>query len=428
MQSFRTIQAALRTLRRSPLRSLLTTLGIILGVASVIIIIGLGAGARKQIAEIIARLDNDLITANSVERLYFRSPDRNMTYLNKVPQLVLDDYEAVRREVGGIAAMTPELNGHADARSTGSNVGIEVKGGSTDYLVLEGHELLSGVMFDEVDVRRAERVCVVSQDLAEKMFPVDDPVGRLLLLNGVPFTVLGVFISKASPYARPDSTGIAVVPYTSFERRVQVLQEKSGGYSTITVRAADRGNREAVRLAIDDVMQRRRGNRVAEMQVIIGTPMSESLAAQEESGQVMRILLASIGSVSLIVGGIGIMNIMLVSVTERTREIGLRLAVGGRGRDILRQFLTEAVMLSLVGGVLGILLGVGGIWSLANLESIPTLGRMVGAMGAAKFKPIVSSEAVIVAFFSCVAIGVFFGWYPARKAAQLDPIEALRHE
>ncbi|HXJ76113.1 MAG TPA: ABC transporter permease [Candidatus Dormibacteraeota bacterium] len=405
MNLLATFRIAVRALRRNTLRTLLTMLGIIIGVGAVIAMVSIGNGAKAQMESRVASLGQNVIQvfSGSVSRGGFRGGFGSSGTLTR------EDYESLRREISGVNGASPEVRNFSQLAYGNQNLNSQVMGVGADYVEIRSWPLASGANFTENDVRNANKVALIGKTTADTLFGDSDPVGQVLRVKSAPFTIVGLLSAKGTSMMGSDQDDVVLVPYTSAMRRL------SGDttFRSIMVQAADKDTIPQVQQQIIDLLRQRH-------RIVDGREDDFMVRTQQEisdfatdSAKIMTYLLAAVASVSLIVGGIGIMNIMLVSVTERTREIGLRMAVGARGRDILMQFLIEAVTLSLVGGLIGILLGWGG----AQLVS-----RNLG------WSTLVSLESIMTAFVFSAAIGVFFGFYPARKAAQLDPIDALRYE
>ena len=400
-----TFKIAVRALRRNTLRTLLTMLGIIIGVSAVIAMVAIGNGAKSQVERQIASLGQNviLVLSGNVSRGRF-----SMGF-GSAGTLTREDYDALRKELDGISGISPEVRSFAQIATGSQNINSQILGVGEDYLDIRAWPLASGVNFTETDVRTANKVALIGKTTANTLFGDGDPVGQIIRIKTSPFTIVGELGSKGMSMTGSDQDDVVLVPYTSAMVRL------SGGttFRSFNVQAATPKLLPDVQNQIIEMLrQRHRITDGREDDFIVRTQEEISDMATQTS-KTMTVLLGAIAGVSLLVGGIGIMNIMLVSVTERTREIGVRMAVGARGRDILLQFLIEAVTLSLLGGLIGILLGVGG-------------ARVVSAKVG--WTTLVSPESMILAFLFSAAIGVFFGFYPARKAAQLDPIEALRYE
>src|SRR5271156_5010195 len=400
-----TLRLALRALRRNKLRSTLTALGIIIGVGAVIAMVGIGNGAKSQVEAQIASLGQNvvLVFAGNWSSSGVRSG------WGGAGTMTVDDALAISREVPGVLSVSPEVRDRQQAQANGLNWNTQVLGEGQDYLDIREWPLEDGAMFTDQDVRGTTKVCVIGKTIVAQLFPNEDPVGKTLRIRDIPFKVLGVLSPKGLSVMGTDQDDVVVIPYTSEMKRVS----RRTNLSSINVQSASPDFTDIVQRGMSDLLRQRHR---------LGTGRDDdfTIRGQQEiadtftaTTRIMTVLLGAIASVSLIVGGIGIMNIMLVSVTERTREIGIRMAVGAHGRDILLQFLIEATSLSSMGGVIGIVLGIGAAKVLSIFASWPTL---------------VSPLSVVLSFMFSACVGIFFGFYPARKAAALDPIEALRYE
>jgi len=400
-----TLNVAFRALRRNKLRSVLTALGIIIGVAAVIAMVGIGNGAKAQVEMQIASLGQNviLIFSGSTTSSGIR------TGWGGAGTLKIEDAEAIRREVSGVIAVSEEVRSTSQVAAGNQNWLTQVLGESAEYLEIRQWPLADGAPFTPQDVRSANKVCVIGRTTATQVFGNDDPVGQVLRIKNVPFIVTGVLTPKGLSALGPDQDDVVIMPYTSAMKRV------IGGTTlrNINVQVGDARQLPAAQQQIISLLRQRHNIRAGKDDDFTVRGQQEIADMATAQSKTMTLLLGAIAGVSLIVGGIGIMNIMLVSVTERTREIGVRLAVGAHGRDILTQFLIEAVALSSVGGIIGIAFGIGASKILSIYASWPTL---------------ISITSIMVAFLFSAGVGVFFGFYPARKAAALDPIEALRYE
>ena len=402
MRFINTIKVALRALRRSAMRSVLTALGIIIGVAAVIAMVSIGNGAKSQVEASIASLGQNII---SVFPGNFTTGGVRGGF-GSASTLTVEDVLAIRNEVAGIEAISPEMRDRSQVLANGLNWNTQVNGEDVSYLEIRIWTIAAGDMFSEGDVRGAAKVCVIGKTVSDQLFQGDDPVGQTLRIRNIPFKVLGVLGSKGFDFRGQDQDDVVLIPYTSHLKRIA----RRPNLNSILIAAQSPDQMARIQQDVTDLLQQRRNGREPDFTVRNQQELAEAATA---SSKTMTVLLAAIAGVSLIVGGIGIMNIMLVSVTERTREIGIRLAVGAHGRDVLTQFLVEAIILSSMGGALGVLLGVGSSQLVSKINGWPVL---------------VSTSAIFGAVAFSAAIGVFFGFYPARKAAQLDPIEALRYE
>jgi len=397
-----TIFIALRALRRNVLRSVLTALGIIIGVAAVIATFSIGNGAKAQVEAQVASLGQNVITVFSGS--FGGGGVRGGG--GSAPTLTVEDYEGIVNEVSGVLAASPEVRDRSQVLANGLNWNTSVTGEGPDYPDIRTWPIAAGTMFSDQDVRGVAKVCVVGKTVADQLFPNQDAVGETLRVRDIPMKIVGVLASKGFNLFGQDQDDVVIVPYTSHMKRIS----KRTYLSSILVQAESAEAIDRVQKDITDLLQQRRKGKEPDFTVRNQVELAQTAT---ETSKTMTVLLAAIASVSLVVGGIGIMNIMLVSVTERTREIGIRLAVGARGRDVLSQFLTEAVLLSVLGGGLGI--GTG-FWL------APIVTKQF------EFPTLISNSSVIMAFSVSAVIGIVFGFFPALKAAQLDPIDALRYE
>ena len=410
MNPLQSARVALRALRVNKLRSALTMLGIIIGVGAVIAMVGVGAGAQARVAEQIQSLGSNLIIVLS------GSTTASGIRLGQGSQLTIteEDSLAIAREIPAVQASAPSMRGNAQVVYGNLNWATGIQGVTPDYSEAREWSVVAGRFLTSEDVDGATKVALLGQTTAMNLFGEADPLGQIIRIKKVPFTVVGLLDRKGQNSWGQDQDDVIIIPLTTAKKKVLGVSQanaRSVGAISVKIRPGE-DMAEAENQMRGLLRQRHRLQPYQDDDFTIRN-LSEILQAQEESSKVMTYLLAAIASVSLLVGGIGIMNIMLVSVTERTREIGLRMAVGARGKDILLQFLVEAVTLSLIGGVIGIALGLGGSRAISEF---------------AEWRTQVPPEAIAMAFGFAAAVGVFFGFYPARKAARLDPIEALRYE
>ena len=396
------IKVAIRALLRNTMRSILTALGIIIGVGAVIAMVSIGNGAKAQVEAQVASLGQNVITVFSGSM----SSGGMRGGWGSAPTLTIEDAEAIEREVTGIVGVSPEVRDRNQVLANGLNWNTSVNGASPSSPDTRSWKIANGAMFSEQDVRSVAKVCVIGKTVADQLFANSDPVGQTLRIRNIPFKILGVLDAKGFNLFGQDQDDTVIVPYTSHMKRLS----RRTNISSILIQAASAEVIDKVQKDITEVLTQRRKGREPDFTVRNQVELAQTATA---TTQTMTLLLAAIASVSLLVGGIGIMNIMLVSVTERTREIGIRLAIGAHGSDVLMQFLIEATILSSLGGVIGILLGIGSSQLVSHLNGWPVL---------------VSTASVVIAFVFSAAVGMFFGFYPARKAAQLDPIDALRYE
>ena len=402
MRFTNTFRVSLRALRRNTMRSILTALGIIIGVAAVITMVSIGNGAKAMVEAQVAALGQNLITV--MPGSYSSGGMRSGFGFS--PTLFPEDFEAIANDVEDIDGASPEVRDSQQVLANGLNWRTNVNGVGPDYPYVKNWPLTAGAMFSDQEVKSLAKVAVIGKVVAEQLFPNEDAVGQTIRIRNLPFRVIGVLGPKGVTPWGSDQDDIVLVPYSSHMRRIS----RRTSVSSIQIQASTPESIDKVKLAVEDLLTQRRRGREPDFIVRTQEELANTFTA---TNRTMTLLLACIASVSLIVGGIGIMNIMLVSVTERTREIGIRLAIGAHGRDVLTQFLIEAVLLSTMGGVMGVLVGVGASQLVAQYMGWPIL---------------VSSLSVIIAVGFSASVGVFFGFYPARKAAQLDPIDALRYE
>jgi putative ABC transport system permease protein len=404
------IRIALRALRVNKLRSILTMLGIIIGVGAVITMIAIGSGAQAQVEEQIKALGTNLIvvTPGSVTAGGVRMGAGARANLTE------DDAYALQRELSDVQAAAPTLRGTGQVVFGGSNWSTGYFGVTPEYLEVRNWVIASGKAFDTADVSGASKVVLLGETVARTLFGDSDPIGQIVRVRKVPMEVIGVLERKGQSLQGQDQDDIILMPISTVRHRVLgITHAKLRSVGPISVKIREGADMARAEAEMRTLLRQRHRLQPGQEDDFTLRNLSEVLGAREESTRIMTLLLAAVASVSLLVGGIGIMNIMLVSVTERTREIGLRMAVGARARDILSQFLVEAVTLALVGGILGILLGIGGSYAIAHF---------------AGWRTSLNINAIILAVGFAAAVGVFFGFYPARKASRLLPIEALRYE
>ena len=404
------LRLALRALAVNKLRSALTMLGIIIGVAAVIVMIAVGAGAQARVEQQIRSLGANLLLILSGAR----TQGGVRLGVGSNYTLSEEDALAINREIAEALA-APALRGGAQVVWGNSNWATQIYGTTPDYLEVRQWPLAQGRVFEPAEMAGAGKVCVVGQTVVRQLFASADPVGQVIRIKRVPFTVVGVLETKGQSLMGSDQDDVILVPIATARSRVlgSASLAKQSAVSTIWVKVADGYDTKVVEEQVRALLRQRHRLQPGAEDDFSLRNLAEFMAAQEAASRVLAMLLAAVASVSLVVGGIGIMNIMLVSVTERTREIGLRMALGARTRDILGQFLVEAVTLSLIGGLVGVLIGVGGALAVARI---------------ADWQVVLPGGAVALAVAFAFAIGVFFGFYPARKAARLNPVEALRFE
>jgi len=399
------MKVATRALGKNKMRSGLTMLGIVIGVAAVIAMVGIGQGAKQMVNDQIAALGENLLNifpgSQQAGGFHFGA--------GSITTLTPEDAAAIRDNCPAIKLISPVARSGAQVVAGNLNWATSIEGYGPDFLDIRSWPLASGAFLTEQDVKGATKVCVLGKTVVDNLFPGQDPIGQIVRIKKLPFRVIGVLSSKGQNAFGQDQDDIIVAPYTTVLRKVS-------GRTNINYIIASAVNKASITLAstqITDLLrQRHRISPNDDSDFTIRSQVDIATVANSTSG-IMSILLGAIASVSLMVGGIGIMNIMLVSVTERTREIGIRMAVGAKGRDIMIQFLAESIVLSLIGGIMGIGLGVLSAKIISALLHWPVF---------------TSVPAIAMSFFFAGFVGVFFGFYPARKASQLDPIEALRFE
>ncbi len=402
------LRIALRALMANKMRSGLTMLGIIIGVGAVIAMIAVGSGAKKRIADQIASMGSNILIVLSGS-----STSGGLRHgTGTVPTLTIDDSKAILNEIPGVRLVAPHISGVAQVVYGNQNWSTIVYGTIPELLEIREWSLQSGRVFTQQDLDGANKVCLLGKTVVDNLFGGIDPIGQIVRIKKVPFTVIGVLNPKGQSAFGTDQDDTIFVPLTTAQKRL-FGQQFPGMVRVITVQAKEPEVMKTVEEQITELLRQRHRIQPGQENDFSVRNLTEVASSAEESAKVMSLLLGAIASISLIVGGIGIMNIMLVSVTERTREIGIRVAVGAKSKDILLQFLIESLVLSLVGGALGIGIGIAGTFILSHFTQWPVL---------------FSIEAIGLAFFFAGSVGVFFGFYPARKASLLNPIEALRYE
>jgi len=402
------LRIALRALMVNKMRSTLTMLGIIIGVGAVIAMIAVGSGAKQRIADQIASMGSNLLMVMSGS-----STSGGIRFgSGTVPTLTVDDAKAILSEIPSVKYVAPTLMGVAQVVYGNQNWSTSIVGTTPEMLDIREWPVALGRPFSQQDVDGATKVCLLGMTVVENLFGGIEPIGQIVRIKKVPFTVIGVLSYKGQTTFGQDQDDTIFVPLTTAQKRLFGMQFP-GMVRMISVQAKGPEVMEEAEKEINAILRQRHRIQPNQDNDFTVRNLTELMATAEQSASVMSLLLGAIASISLIVGGIGIMNIMLVSVTERTREIGIRIAVGAKGRDILLQFLIESLVLSLIGGIVGIGIGVAGTLILSSFTQWPTL---------------FSIKAILLAFLFSSLVGVFFGFYPARKASLLNPIEALRYE
>ncbi len=408
MNILRTSRIALRALARNKMRSFLTALGIIIGVGAVIAMVSLGEGAKKGVEERFNSLGTNLLNVFPGSRSHHGISSGGGGWQS----LKVEDAEAIAAQCDAVRYVSPSVNERTQVVYANKNWNTSVQGVGARYPEVRNWEIAAGTFFDEAQVVAAGKVCVLGTEVKKSLFEDEDPIGKVIRVKGIPFRVLGILKSKGEASGFFNRDDVIVMPYTTVMKRLSGEDH----INSIDVQAVSMDRTVEAKGQIEELLRIR--HKIApgaddDFQV---RNMAEIAEGAAQSTQIMGILLGSIASISLLVGGIGIMNIMLVSVTERIREIGIRMAVGAREKDILLQFLTEAVVLSFLGGALGVVFGIA---SSKLMKYIPIF---------AGWKTVISPQAILLAFAFSASVGIFFGFYPARKASKLDPIEALRYE
>lgn len=406
MNTTNLLKIALRALANNKLRGFLTMLGIIIGVASVITMLAIGQGSKRSIQAQISEMGSNMIMIQPGADM--RGGVRQDA--SAMETLKLQDYEDIVNETRYVSATSPSVNSSGQAIYGANNAPTTVYGISPDYMEIRRYEVEDGDMFSDQDVQTAAKVCVIGKTVVDNLFPGgENPVGKVIRFQKLPFRVVGVLKSKGYNSMGMDQDDLILAPYTTIQKKILAITHLQG----ITCSAL---KEEYTDQAIDEISEiLRRNHRLRETDDDDFTilSMQELSTMLTSTTDIMTTLLAAVAGISLLVGGIGIMNIMYVSVTERTREIGLRMSIGAKGMDILAQFLIESILISVTGGLIGVLFGVGA----ALIVNV-----------VAHFPIYIQPWSVLLSFVVCTVTGVFFGWYPAKKAAQLDPIEAIRYE
>jgi putative ABC transport system permease protein len=408
MKPVSSLKVALRALRINKMRSFLTMLGIIIGVGAVIVMVAIGSGASEMIAQQIASMGSNLImvlpgaTTAGGARMG----------LGTVSTLTSDDAKAIKEECSAIKDVAPTWGGVTQVVYGNQNWNTSVTGTTPPFFDIRDWPVATGRIFNEQEISGAVKVAVIGQTIVENLFGAESPLGQIIRIKKVPFTIIGVLSRKGQSPQGQDQDDAIYIPLTTSQKKV-FGSSLPKTVRIILVQALDLNQMAEAEKQVNELLNQRHRTQPGALQDFTVRNLTEIMATAEQSAKVMSLLLGSIALVSLLVGGIGIMNIMLVSVTERTREIGIRMAVGARGRDILFQFLTESIVLSMVGGVIGIILGVVGAKVMASFTG---------------WNVLISYGALLLSFSFAAAVGIFFGFYPARKASRLNPIDALRYE
>ncbi len=406
MKIINLIRLAIKALQRNKLRALLTMLGIIIGVASVITMMSIGEGSKQSINASLASMGSNMITIMP----YSNEPGGARASGSSLKTLTIKDVEALETDAPHIANISPLASSSGQAISGANNWPTSIQGVSPEYLDIRKLSVKDGIVFTGQDVKSSAKVCLLGKTVVDNLFPNgDSPLGKIIRFGKIPMQVIGVLTPKGTSNFGQDQDDIIIAPYTTVQKRVL----SSIYFSQIYASATREEDSDAAVAEVNTVLRsthRIRADQEDDFQV---RTQAELMTMMNSTSSMMTALLTAVASISLVIGGIGIMNIMYVSVTERTREIGLRMSIGARGIDILLQFLIEAIMISITGGVIGVVLGVSAALILPSMLNWPT---------------VISESSIVISFLVCAVTGIFFGYYPAVKASKLDPIEALRYE
>lgn len=397
---------AMKALQRNKLRAFLTMLGIIIGVGAVIAMVAIGQGSKKSIQDQLSSMGSNMITIR---------PNSNVTAgarldFSSVQTLTAQDIIAIQKQAKYINAVSPAVSSRGQVINGSMNWSTSMQGVSPDYLTIRNWPLQEGVSFADKDVKEAGKVCLLGQTVVSNIFSNgESPVGKIIRFNKIPFKVIGTLVPKGENAFGQDQDDIIIAPYTTMQQRITA----SVYFQNIYASAIDESSTGKASYEIEDILRASHKLKQSDEDDFTVRTQAELINTFSATSQLLTVLLTAIAGISLVIGGIGIMNIMYVSVTERTKEIGLRMSIGARGRDILMQFLVEAIMISITGGIIGIFLGIASAKLITIILKWPTL---------------VAESSILLSFAVCAVTGIFFGYYPALKASKLDPIDALRYE
>jgi putative ABC transport system permease protein len=408
MKLINLLRIALRALRRNKLRAFLTMLGIIIGVAAVIAMVAIGQGSKQSIQDQLSSMGSNMITIR---------PSSNQTVgggarleSSNLQTLTVEDIKAIQNQATFITAVSPAVQSRGQVINGSLNWPTQIQGVSPDYMSIRAWTLKDGIAFSDEDVRSAAKVCIIGQTVYENTFaPGESAIGKIIRYNKIPVKIIGVLSEKGENAFGQDQDDVVLAPYTTVQKRILAIPY----IQTIYASARDESSTTQAVAELTDILRASHKLKGADEDDFSVRTQAELISTFSSTSELLTVLLTAIAAISLVIGGIGIMNIMYVSVTERTKEIGLRMSIGAKGRDILLQFLTEAIMISITGGIIGVLLGITASRLITLFLSWPTL---------------VSESSVMLSFVVCAITGIFFGYYPAQKASRLDPIEALRYE
>lgn len=400
------LKVALKALNNNKMRCFLTMLGVIIGVGAVIAMLAIGQGSKNSIKAQISEMGSNMIMIfpGAERRGGVRQSSDDMQTLKPA------DYEAIVNQATTVAHITPTVNSTGQWINGNSNYPSQLQGVNSEFLDIRQRKVVKGEMFTEEDVKRAAKVAVLGKTLVDNLFPDgSDPIGKVVRFGSIPMTIIGILDEKGYNTMGQDQDNLALAPYTTVMKRVLATDYLQG----IQASAIDEEQTERTIAELTDILRTQHKLKDTDEDNFTIRSMQELAEMISSTSSMMTVLLAAVAGISLLVGGIGIMNIMIVSVTERTREIGLRMSIGARGRDIMMQFLIEAVIISVTGGILGILLGSFTTWMIKVIANWPVM---------------IEASSVVLSFVVCTIIGIIFGFYPAAKASNLDPIEAIRYE
>jgi putative ABC transport system permease protein len=408
MNPLNLLQLAWRALLRNKLRAFLTMLGIIIGVASVITMVSIGEGSKQSIRSQLSSMGSNMVTIR---------PSSNQTVgggarvgSSGLQTLKVPDAELLKKQASYLTAVSPAVQSSGQVINSAKNWPTTIQGVSPEYLSIREWKLKDGITFSDEDVKTANKVCLLGQTVVDNIFnPGEDPIGKIIRFNKIPLKVIGVLEEKGENTFGQDQDDIILSPYTTVQKRILAIDY----IQTIYASAIDEKSSSLATAEVTSLLRKAHKLQNTEDDDFTVRTQAELISTISSTSELLTVLLAAIAGISLIVGGIGIMNIMYVSVTERTKEIGLRMSIGARGLDILMQFLVEAILISITGGIIGVALGLTASRLVTLFLSWPTL---------------VSQSSIVLSFAVCAVTGVFFGYYPAQKASRLDPIEALRYE
>lgn len=399
------IKIAWKAILLNKTRAMLTMLGIIIGVASVIAMLAIGEGSKESIKKNISSMGANLITIRPGAGMMggVRSDPSSMQ------TLTLNDYKTLKTQTHYLKNISPLVNGSGQSIAGSNNWPTTIYGASPEYLSIRDWSVEKGSMFTEDDIESYAKVAVIGKTVQENLFPNEDPIGKMIRFKNIPFKVIGILKEKGENTFGQDQDDIIIAPYTAVQKRI--LAQKY--LQSIVASSISEDDSEAAVNEITTIMEKQHNIKEGDDNDFNVSSQQEIISTFSSTSEMLTVLLVAIASISLIVGGIGIMNIMYVSVKERTKEIGLRMAIGAKGKDILLQFLIESVLISITGGILGVFIGLGATFAIKQFAGWPVS---------------ITMSSIVISFAVCTITGVFFGWYPARKAAQSDPINALRYE